>query len=399
MLRIINFNFLFIVILGIDFIFLASSIGDLSISYHEAQIFFQEKSSVHYLINLSTAIFGQNNFALRIPMIILHIFSVILLYMISKPYIKYERDRLWLIVVYILLPGINSVALLVDDAGLILFFTLLYIFLQQHYNKLSYVLLPFLMLINSSFMFLYLGLIFYAYENQKQKLFIINILLFIITLLIYGFDVGGAPQGQFLDTLGLYAIIFSPIVFIYIFYVLYRRTLTGPRDQLYYIGTVSFILSLLLSFRQRIEISIFAPYLMLTLPLAMQSFFHSYRVRLKQFRIKYKIIFMTAFILLILNAVSVFLNKEIYYFLKNPADHFAYRLHIADTLAQKLKDQDINCITCKDKKMQLRLGFYDIKKCDNYILEKIDNKNIDANVTIFHKDIVLYKASVTKVHE
>jgi hypothetical protein len=399
MLKFINLHLLFALFLGVDTLLLISAISDLSISYHEAQIFFQKNSSIHHLIHLSTSLFGQNNFALRLPMILLHVMSVILLYMISKPYIRYERDRLWLIIVYMLLPGINSVALLVDDAGLILFFVLLYIYLKQHYKNLAYSLLPFLMLIHSSFMFLYLGLAFFAYENDKRKLFIANTLLFIATLLIYGFDVSGAPQGQFLDTLGIYAVIFSPIVFLYLFYVLYRRTITGPRDELFYIATVTFVLSLLLSFRQRVEISIFAPYLMLALPLAMQNFFHSYRVRLRQFRTKYRVIFFISFALLILNAMSVFLNKEIYYFLKNPKDHFAYRLHVADDLADKLKQNGITCLTCKDNQMQLRLKFYGILKCDKYTLnsDKYDKNGVD--VTIFHKDLILYRASVTKAHK
>jgi hypothetical protein len=97
--------------------------------------------------------------------------------------------------------------------------------------------------------------------------------------------------------------------------------------------------------------------------------------------------------------MSVFLNKEIYYFLKNPKDHFAYRLHVADDLADKLKQNGITCLTCKDNQMQLRLKFYGISKCDKYTLnsDKYDKNGVD--VTIFHKDLILYRASVTKAHK
>ena len=390
---------IFFTLLSVDALLLVYVIPSLSISYHEAQIFFNETTAIHYIINFSTSIFGQNNFALRLPMIILHILSVILLYAISKPYIKYEYDRLWLIGIYMLLPGINSAALLVDDAGLILFLVMLYIYLTQKCYKLSYFLLPFLLFIDEGFIFLYLGVSFYAYEHRKHTLFSISATLFILSLLRYGFDVGGAPQGQFLDTLGIYAVIFSPIVFLYLFYVLYRRALIGPREEIFYVGASAFILSLLLSFRQRVDVAMFAPYLMVTLPLAMQSFFHAYRVRLRMFRTKYRVIFLIAFILLIFNALSVFFNKEIYYFLPDPKKHFAYRLHIANDLAKQLHVKGITCIDSYDKQMQLRLRFYDIGYCTNYKLNRNTDVNNSFNVTVLHRNIPLYRASVTKVHD
>jgi len=394
-----NIRLLFFILLGIDALLLISVIPDLSISYHEAQIFFNDKTPIHHIISFSTSLFGQNNFALRIPMILLHLLSVSLLYAIAKPYITREYDRLWLVGIYMLLPGINSVALLVDDAGLVLFFVMLYVFLIQRYKSFSYLLLPLLMFVDESFMFLYMGISFYAYEHQKHRLFLANTGLFILSLLLYGFDVSGAPQGQFLDTLGIYAVIFSPILFLYLFYVLYRRALLGPRDQLFYIAVSAFLLSLLLSFRQKINVEMFAPYLMVALPLVMQSFFHSFRIRLPRFRTKYRVLFIISFSLLILNAVSVFLHKDIYYLLKNPKDHFAYRLHIADVLAQSLHVKGITCIDAGDKQMQLRLSFYGIGYCKNYQLSEKRDINISDTVTILHRDIILYQAGVTKIHD
>jgi hypothetical protein len=394
-----NLRILFFLFLGVDALLLISAIADLSISYHEAQIFFQEKSSIHYLISTSTSFFGQNNYALRLPMILLHLLSTILLYEIAKPYAKYERDRLWIIIIYMFLPGVNSAAILVDSAGLILFFVMLYTYLHQRCYKLAYILFPLLMLIDKSFMFLYFASALYAYETRKSKLFMASTALFVATLLIYGFDVSGAPEGQFLDTLGIYAIIFSPIVFLYLFYILYRHVLLGERNYLFYIAVSAFILSLLLSFRQRVDVAMFAPYLMVALPLAMQQFFHSYRVRLRAHRSRYRMMFMVAFVLLIINAVSVFLHKEIYYLLDEPKDHFAYRLHFADTLAQKLRDRGITCIDSGDKQMQLRLRFYGIKYCTKYRLDTKNSTSNDNNVTIFHRNLILYQAGVTKVHD
>jgi hypothetical protein len=39
---------------------------------------------------------------------------------------------------------------------------------------------------------------------------------------MYSFDTGGKPKGYFLDALGVYAAIFSPLLFLYFIYSMYR---------------------------------------------------------------------------------------------------------------------------------------------------------------------------------
>ena len=60
---------------------------------------------------------------------------------------------------------------------------------------------------------------------------IFNISLLAISVYLYGFNSHGLPKGHFLDALGLYATIFTPIIFIYIFYVLYKRFLTKKSED------------------------------------------------------------------------------------------------------------------------------------------------------------------------
>ncbi len=392
-----TFRILLFVLLGVDAAILMLKIPDLSISYHEAAIFFEARTLLHYIINFSTTLFGQNDFALRLPMILLHVGSTLLLYSLAKPYSRYERDRLWLAAVYMLLPGVSSAAILVDDAGLVLFFLMLYLYMYQRYQQVSFFLLPLLMLVDESFMLLYLGMTFYAAERRESKLLLLYGALFLVTLLFYGFDVSGLPQGAFLDTLGIYATIFSPIIFLYLFYVLYRRSFFGPRDQLFYIAAAGLLMSLLFSFRQRIEVELFAPYLMAALPLAMQNFFHSYRVRLRQYRKKYRIWFAVALTLLLLNVIVVFFHKVIYCFLPVASHHFAYRMHVAGELSQQLKAANINCIDTKNRAMQLRLKYYGITQCDTYVLTQQQQDTDDLNVTIYYRETPIYSRFVTKI--
>ena len=139
---------------------------------------------------------------------------------------------------------------------------------------------------------------------------------------------------------------------------------------------------------------------MIVLPLAAQIFIHSYRIRLRIFRKRYKFIFIIAFVFLVVNALIVFFHKEFYFILSNPKKHFAYNMDIASPLAKKLKKINIRCITVEnDKDMQLRLQFYGIDKCSAYMMQEVsfqDEKNV--NVTICYKNKILYKANVTKLN-
>jgi len=214
---------------------------------------------------------------------------------------------------------------------------------------------------------------------------------------MYGLNISGVPSGHFLDTIGVYSAIFTPVVFIYICYALYRGYLNDENDKIWYISSSVLLLSLLLSFRQRVALELFAPYLILSLPLAAKTFAHSYRVRLKNFRKGYRSIFVLAFIFLIFNALIVMFNKELYLVLDNPKKHFAYKMHIAKELAQKLKDKKIFCVTT-DKKMQKRLRFYSISKCSETLLQEIKRDAENSDVTISYKGKILYKANVTKIN-
>ncbi len=394
-----NTRWILALLLGIDAFILYSELIDLSISYYETQILYEKHSVLHYLVTASLDIFGVNDVALRIPMILMHLLSVLLLFKISKKYLKYDRDRLWLVLIYMLLPGVSSAALVVDPTGMVIFLLFFYMYIYHFHRRYEYLVLPLLLFSDQSIIFLYLGLIFFEYATKSYKKVGVLTLLLIAAFVIHPLEVSGVPSGHFLDTLGVYAAIFSPIVFIYLFYIMYRAYINDQRDMSWYLAFTALIISLLLSFRQRIEVQIFAPYLMVILPLAAQTFFHSYRVRLREFRGRYRMIFAISFILLLLNTLVVFFNKEIYAYVEKPKKHFAYKMHIAKELAQKLKDLNITCITAENEKMQARLRFYGIKKCENLLLtNEKPFQNIEQNVTIRYRNRTIYKAYVTKQH-
>jgi len=391
---------IFFSILLIDAIILFFLTNEISISYGEAELLYGDFSFLQLLINISLFLFGQNDFALRLPMIMLHLLSVLLLNEISKKYIDLPKNRLWLVLLFVLLPGVVSSALIINSAGILIFGTLLFVYLyEKNLKKILYPLLALYALIDAGFVYLFLALMAYHILKNEKYNFVYVLLLFSSSAYIYGFEAHGRPSGHFLDAIGAYAAVFSPIIFVYIFYVLYRRYLTEKTDLAWYIASSALLISLILSFRQRVSIEYFAPYLMLALPLAAQTFISSYQVRLKIFRKKYKAIFVISFVLLLTNTLVLLFNKELYLVIENPKKHFAYDMHVANELAQELQSKNIYCVTT-DVETQLRLKFYGVSNCKEFVLAKSSIKEKrDSSVTISYKNTLLYSANVTKVNK
>ena len=344
--------------------------SELSISYYEADIFFNKNNALHYLINFFTSLFGQNDFFLRFAMVLMHAIGAFLYYDISKSLFKKPTDKVWNLFIYLLLPGVNSAAIMVDGAGLVLFLLLVFLFFYKHKRNYAYALLPLYVFIDASFTFLYLSLIFYAIEKRKTVLLFSAVLLFGISMYLFGIDIGGHPDNHFLNTLGIYAAIFSPVVFIYLIYSLYRTALKEERSLIWYLGATAFIFSLLLSFRQQMKLEELAPYILVTTPILVKTFISSYRVRLREFRRQYRIVFMLGMSLLLFSTLIIYMNKFLYLVIENPRKHFVYNNHVLRELSSQLKDMGINAISTQDKRLQLRLKFYGVEEGQEYRLYK-----------------------------
>jgi len=382
-------------ILGFDAIILLYSVSTLSITSHEADVYFNAHTFVNYITHISTTAFGENDYALRLPMILFHLLSVVMLYLVSKPYVKRNTDRLWLILVYVLLPGVMSAALLVNSAGIMIFSLFLLLYLYQIKSKFIPLFLILLLFMDSAYAILYFALFIYAFNKNNRYYMALTLLLFISNYFYYGVDAMGKPSGHFLDTLGLYATIFSPVVFLFMIYVLYRNMVTKKDDITLYVGGIVFVVSLLLSFRQSIHIEHFAPYLMLLLPLSAQTFFSSYRVRLRMFRGGYRAMVMFGFVLLIIHFFLLLFNKGLYLFLEDPHDNFAYKTHIVKELAGELHKQKITCVMAENENLQLRLKFYGITECSQSVLYEVP-KDIVSDVTIRYVGRKVAAFNVTK---
>ncbi|MCR6593920.1 hypothetical protein [Campylobacter insulaenigrae] len=360
----------------LDFCALLYGISTLSISYNEAKIFFYDHSLIAMISRLGTTIFGQNDYGLRIPFVLLHSFSCILLYLLALKCTKTSFDALMSVVLFILLPGSVASALLINESSIVIFLTLLILVLFEYKkNILFYVFLVFSLVIDGNFAILYLAFFFYGIYKRDKILIFSALVLFAIAMSIYGFDASGKPQGYFLDTIGIFAACFSPLIFLYFFYVIYKILLQKEKPLLWFVIATTFIFCLLFSLRQRLFLEDFLPFCVVCTPLLLRYLMSSYRSRLPQLRIKHNIFIECSLIFLVLFYLGLIFNHSFYYILKSPQKHFAYNYHIAKELAKVLKENNILEVQAK-KDLALRLKFYGIQEGEKRLLYSDKPSNI-----------------------
>ncbi len=383
-----------------DLLFLLLGVHTLSISYHEAQLFFEGHGFVPWLVRLCTALLGQNDLALRLPFILFHLATLPLLYRVSRFYLPREGDRLLTVVLFVLLPGVLSSALLVNSASIMIFLTLLFVYWYHlGRQRLYWPLLVAMGLVDHSVIVLYLALFAYGVGQKRSRIALVSAALFLAALYLYGFAMHGKPRGYFLDLLGVYSLIFSPLLFLYFFYTMYRIWVKEKRrDILWYISFTALIASILLSFRQRVMIEEFAPFAVVSMPLMVAVFLRSYRVRLPELRTTHRITFATIVLILVANFLLTYFNPLLYRFLDDPRRHFAYRYHFASDLARVLKARGIDAVRT-DERMQERLRFYGIGRGEGVLVSDRPRSGEDENVTIRYMGYPVRSFYVSKLNK
>ncbi len=364
----------------------------LSISYEEAGIYFSKHSFVHYLAHISTYLFGHNNYALRLPFMIFYFASIFMFFKLCEDFFSKDRDRYYASVLFMFLPGVFTSALLLNSAIVIIFFTLLFLYLYKRTNKYNYILLVLFVFIDNSFIILFLSLAIFSLMKKDKINFIISVILCLASICLYGFFIGHRPRSYFFDTFGVYASIFSPLLFVYFIYVLYRIGTKGEKTLFWLIPTTSLLLSLILSFRQKIAVEDFAPFLVLGIPFVVRMFLKSYRVRLKQFRSFHNAVLLATLLLLLMSLGIAVFNRGLYLVLDRPKMNFAYNYNFADDLAKNLKKDKILKVTCLDERLQERLLFYGIKKGGEYYLTTFKSIKYFKKISIKvkNKEILSY---------
>ncbi len=392
-----RYKYFFYFILFIVLQILLITANTLSISYKEALNVFVNNSLLSLITNTSIYIFGQNDIALRLPFIFFYFLSVLLMYLSTQNFFKYEKDRFISILIFMVLPGLLSAGLLVNSAIVVTFFTILYVYYFKKTGKHSYLLLILFLFIDNSFAIFFLALFFFSLANRENRLLIISLILFGLSMSIYGFDTGGKPKGFFVDTFGIYASIFSPLLFIYFFYSIYRIGVKGERTLVWYISTTSLLFSLIFSMRQRVYIEDFAPFVVIFLPYMVRLYLHTLRVRLPMFREKHNKLAISTLLVLFLNVFLTIYSKPVYLLIDNPQKHFAYQYDFVKDISVYLKKYSINNVSSDDYKLLLRLKFYGIEKGDDYYITTTPIKNFYKKIKVKYSGKDIYSLYIKKM--
>lgn len=369
----------------------------LSISAFEAAIFYKDDGYLGHITRFFCSVFGQNDFALRAFFIIIYFISLPLFYSVSKRVLKQESDARISLIVFCLLPAASLSALLVMKSAVIIFATLVFIFLYGKGRTLfSFVALAFFATIDGAFAILFLSLIFYAIHKKDNSLIAVSIALFGVSMGMFGFNDGGRPRGYFLDTLGVYMLIFSPAVFFYFVFAIYKIK-PDERPIGWYISFWALIFSLLLSFRQKIMLYDFAPFVVLAVPFMVKTFFASYRIRIGKNKRVYEAGFAVLVSSLVMVSALSFFNRPLYTFIENKKTHFAYNYQVAKELAKELKAIGATECLVLDADMAPRLKFYGINEGSDYVIGQKPLKN-SKKVSIVYSGTQVASYYVTKVN-
>jgi len=357
------------------------NIGDLEVDY------LSHNYPITYIQDIFFYLFGKSNFILRLPSLILSMVSICLYYQISKKYLKQQQDIYFSVVIFSLMPGFIIASLLFNKSIYIIFLVLLFIYSFFYYRFYSYILLFLYTITDYSFISLYIGLIFYSIYKKDSKFLVYSIFLFGINANYFNYEIKGHPVGHLIDVLGVYFAIFSPFVFLYFIYSLLK--IKKP-TLLWFISSWGLLFSIILSFRQKIKIDDYAPFVIIAVVFMINIFFSDYRIRLKVFRKPYKLLFLFLLSSLILFDCLILVSKK---FLDlKIVNQFKYSKEIVIHLKQK----NIDKVFCNNQMFCKKLYFYGLKKGKIFYI-KWEKK--DKKVSISHNHKKLYSFYVSKLNK
>ncbi len=334
------------------------------ISPHEAKILYTSQDIVGTLMRWGES-FVPGFIGLRVFYLFFGFLTIGLFYELSRRYFSKREDAYFSTFIFMFLPGILTATTLVNVAIIVLPLVLLFVLL---YEKGCFVVLPFIMLalffIHEASIIFFVAVLLYAVIHKDKRFIIISsAFLFAFIYLAKGIEISGRPSGHFVEIFGLYATVFSPLLFLYFFYAMYRILLREQKTLLWYISFTAFAFSLLLSIRQRVHITDFAPYVMISIVLMLDVFNHSVRVRLAQFQKRYK---RGLYVVMTFLALSVFVtvfHKMLFYVASDPSKHFANRIYKPYLLSEQLKAEGITCYDGAQGRERYQLRYYDILPC------------------------------------
>ena len=360
--RIDNRRFLYI--LFIYFVIAIWILATTPFTPQEADVLYNEHTFVAtYLVKLVSH-FSKNYTILRVPFFIISALSLYLFNEILKEYFKDEQYRYLSLAIFILIPGVFLSFVIVNYATITIFLTLLFIYAYLKENKLMQTIALVLLLFTNTAQFaLYLALIIYAFRKKDWFLASLSTTLFFLASLIASYPIDGIPKGHLVALFGIYGVTLSPLLFIITIYTLYRVAVKGNKDLIWHITITVFIISLLLSIRQKIKVIDFTPYIVIAVPIVVNVFRNSISVRLQQFRKFYIKVCISVVIVLLLETLLIVFNYPIYKYSGKQLYFIDKNIYTIRHNVEKMKQNSIKCLKFIKKRDLNLYRYYDITTC------------------------------------
>ena len=359
----------FLLIYTVALVYLSSVIP---IGSHEATVYYTDTKILYYLTHLSNGWFG-NSLDFRFPFLVFGLINIPLFFIMSRLYFSEKEEGYFATMVFALLPGIVTSAILVNISVIVITFVLGFIiFYEKKKVLMQGVSMVALLLIHDASVIFFISLAIFSAFRRDRVLFTISIVLTAISLLYFNeLHIGGKPKGEFLELFGLYIALFSPLVFIYFFYATYRIWLREKKDILWYISFTAFVLSILLSLRQQVIMTDFAPYVIVSVVLMVVTYQKTLKIRLPQFQVWYKRGFSLVIFSLFLSSSVILFHKSFFYILDDKRKHFAYDFYEPYWKVGELEEIVQDCYTAGNKKVQYQLKYYGVEACQDGDVPKI----------------------------
>jgi len=354
--------------IGLLFLYVIASIllvATTPIAPHEAKVYIGGEGIVSILMHWGEQII-PGFLGLRLFFLLFAFISLAIFYVLSRHYFRQQKDAYLATTLFMFLPGILTATALANVGIIVLALVLLFLLL---YEKGYYGVLPFVMLalffVHEASIIFFIALFFYSLSSKEKWLGILSLAFLIAFIyLSKGIEIGGRPTGHFIEIFGLYAAVFSPLLFLYFFYTMYRILLREEKHLMWYISFTALVTSLILSLRQKVYITDFAPYVMISTIVMVDIYMRSLRVRLPQFQKTYKRAFYIVIALLVFSSLTIVTHQLSYQMTQNPKKHFAHRIYEPYILVQKLKAEGKKCYDAKGRRA-LQLQYYGIPSCTN----------------------------------
>lgn len=348
------------------------------ITPHEAKIFYSSQGILNHLMHWGDALkvegISTGFLGFRLFFILLGFLTLILFHKLSKDYFHQSRDVYLATSLFMLLPGVLTASIVANVAIIVLPLVLAFVLL---YERGYFYLLPFLLLalffVHEASIIFFISIFLYAMTHKDRGLAILSMsFLLAFIYLAKGIEIGGRPSGHFIEIFGLYAALFSPLLFLYFFYALYRILLREKKRLVWYISFTALAFSLLLSIRQRIYITDFAPYVVIAIVLMLDTFNQSVRVRIPRFQKGYILGFYVVIVILIVSFVLILFHKHLYYFGHHIQRPLFDRIYAPYELALTLKSRGVTCYDGIRGRTRYQLYYYGIDSCSKPLLQRYD---------------------------